>query len=120
MLINIHHIQITIPVGEEESARDFYCGILKLEEIPKPQNLYGRGGLWLVLGNQQIHIGTESDFGRIKTKAHIAYQVNDLIYWREKLSSVNIECKDGIPIKGMLRFEFRDPFDNRIELLELV
>ena len=33
MLSNIHHVQITIPVGKENAARDFYCKILGLKEI---------------------------------------------------------------------------------------
>ena len=117
--MNIHHVQITIPVGQEDAARDFYCEKLGLVEIPKPQSISSRGGFWLLLGNQQLHIGTEPDFDRMKTKAHIAYQVSDLKYWREKLSVNKIECKSGIPIKGMQRFEFRDPFSNRVEFLQL-
>lgn len=33
--------------SEEEQARKFYCGILKLEELSKPDSLAGRGGFWV-------------------------------------------------------------------------
>jgi hypothetical protein len=44
--------------------------------------------------------------------------VNDLRGCREKLQAAGIEPKDGIPIPGYDRFEFRDPFGNRVEFLE--
>lgn len=45
MIRGIHHVQITIPRGAEETARTFYCGVLTLSEIEKPESLKGRGGL---------------------------------------------------------------------------
>ena len=72
----INHIQITVPKGAEAEARAFYCGVLGLREIAKPASLAGRGGLWLEIGDQQVHIGTEDGFDRLTTKAHIAYEVD--------------------------------------------
>ena len=118
MILAIHHVQITIPKGAEDAARDFYCGVLGLREIPKPDELAGRGGFWLEAGDRQIHIGTEDDVERAKSKAHIAYEVEDLEEWRRKLSDSGVAIKDGIQIPDLQRFEFRDPFGNRIEFLE--
>jgi catechol 2,3-dioxygenase-like lactoylglutathione lyase family enzyme len=114
----IHHAQVSIPVGGEEKARDFYCVVLGLTEIPKPESLAGRGGLWLELGDTQVHFGAEDNVQRSKTKAHVAYLVSDLDGWRAKLTAAGCQVKDGIPIPGYSRFEFRDPFDNRVEFLE--
>ena len=44
------------------------------------------------LGGFQIHVGTETDFDRTKTKAHLAYEVEDMDAWREKLKSRVIEA----------------------------
>ncbi len=118
MILRIHHAQITIPKGEEQTARDFYCAFLGLKEIAKPESLQNRGGFWMELGDLQIHVGTEDDFDRTKTKAHLAYQVEDLDGWREKLKSVNVKIIEGVPIPNYSRFEFRDPFGNRVEFLE--
>ena len=118
MISNLHHAQITISTGEENSAREFYCDFLGLEEIEKPESLKNRGGFWLKLDNFQIHIGTETDFDRTKTKAHLAYLVEDLDNWRKRLEARNIEVKTGIKIPNYERFEFRDPFGNRIEFLQ--
>ena len=118
MIIAIHHAQISIPVGAEDHAREFYCGVLGLKEIPKPESLAGRGGFWLEIGELQIHFGAEDGIERSRSKAHVAYMVNDLDDWRCKLSLNGIEPIDGIPIPGYDRFEFRDPFGNRVEFLE--
>ena len=117
MIIGLHHVQITIPTGEEQRGRAFYCDILGLKEIEKPASLQGRGGFWLQIGSQQVHVGTESDVDRLKTKAHIAYEVSDVTYWKEKLARQQIEILEGIPIPHFDRFEFRDPFGNRVEII---
>ena len=57
MIRGIHHVQLTVPNGAEEEARRFYCGALGLPEIQKPVGLTGRGGLWLQVGDHQVHIG---------------------------------------------------------------
>jgi catechol 2,3-dioxygenase-like lactoylglutathione lyase family enzyme len=119
MITSVHHVQVSIPVGAEDQARSFYCGVLGLKEIPKPEALAGRGGFWLELDGFQIHFGTEDGVERSKSKAHVAYRVEGLERWRQKLSNAGFEAKDGIQIPGMDRFEFRDPFGNRIEFLEL-
>ena len=118
MLLRVQHAQITIPKGAENEARNFYCDILGLREIPKPEALQNRGGFWLEVGSFQIHIGTEDGVEREKSKAHIAYEVENLEAWREKLIENKIKILEGIPIPHYRRFEFRDPFGNRVEFLE--
>jgi len=118
MLISVHHVQITIPKGAEDEARAFYCGVLGLTEIEKPESLKSRGGFWLAVGDRQVHVGTEDFAGRDKTKAHVAYLVKDLDEWRRKLEREGFVMIDGIPIPNYRRFEFRDPFGNRVDFLE--
>lgn len=115
---SVHHAQITIPKGEEKTAREFYCDFLKLREVSKPESLKDRGGFWLEIGEFQIHVGTEDGVDRVKTKAHLAYQVGDLDDWREKLENRGVKVLDGVAIPDFRRFEFRDPFGNRVEFLE--
>jgi catechol 2,3-dioxygenase-like lactoylglutathione lyase family enzyme len=119
MIAAVHHVQVSIPVGAEDEARAFYCGVLGMNEVPKPEALAGRGGFWLELHGFQIHFGTEDGIDRSRSKAHVAYQVGNLRDWRNKLVDAGFIIQDGIPIPGMDRFEFRDPFGNRIEFLEL-
>jgi catechol 2,3-dioxygenase-like lactoylglutathione lyase family enzyme len=118
MISAIHHVQITVPRGSEEHARRFYCEFLQLPEIQKPQSLLARGGLWLQVGDLQVHVGVEDHVDRSATKAHVAYAVEGLDAWRSKLAAGGIEIIEGIPIPGYNRFEFRDPFGNRVEFIE--
>jgi catechol 2,3-dioxygenase-like lactoylglutathione lyase family enzyme len=118
MISGIHHVQITIPKGSEDQARAFYCGVLGLPEIEKPETLRGRGGFWLEISGQQVHIGIEDGIDRNHSKAHIAYQVAELENWKAKLIAAGIEIGASVPISSFQRFEFRDPFGNRIEFIE--
>jgi catechol 2,3-dioxygenase-like lactoylglutathione lyase family enzyme len=79
-VIRIHHVQITIPKGAEDTARAFYCGVLGLREVEKPDSLKGRGGLWVELGGQQVHLGIQDDVDRHGSRSHIAYEVDDIVY----------------------------------------
>ena len=117
-IIRLHHAQITIPRGSEEQARQFYCDLLGLTEIEKPDSLKGRGGFWLQVGEQQVHVGTEDGVNRQATKAHLAYQVDDLQAWQNLLQAQHIALLDGVPIPGFDRIEIRDPFGNRIEFIQ--
>ena len=116
--IRIHHVQITVAPDEVEQARAFYCDVLGLEEVEKPEALKPRGGFWLALADQQIHVGVEDRQGQKPTKAHIAYQVDDLSAWRQRLEAAGISIGESVPIPGFARFEFRDPFGNRVELIQ--
>ncbi len=118
MIKAAHHVQVSIPIGAETQARAFYCGVLGMTEILKPESLAGRGGFWLELDGFQIHFGTEDGIDRAKSKAHVAYLVSDLDHWHEKLTANGCSIIDGIPIPNYRRFEFRDPFGNRVEFLE--
>ena len=119
-ILNFHHAQLTIPVGAEDKARKFYCGVLGLKEIPKPDSLAGRGGFWLELGRFQVHVGTEDVEGRAESKAHIAYEVVNIDDWEAKLKGADIAVTHCIQIPYYRRFEFRDPFGNRVEFLERI
>lgn len=120
MIKGVHHVQITIPKGAEEEGRNFYCGLLGLEEIEKPHSLKNRGGFWLQVGYREVHVGTEDHVDRKQTKAHIAYEVANIKQWKQRLQTAGIEPIDSIPIPGYERFEFQDPFGNRVEMIERI
>lgn len=118
MILGLHHAHITIPKGSEDKAREFYCGLLGLPEIEKPDSLKSRGGFWLKVGDSEVHIGTEDGIDRMKTKAHLAYLVDDISNWKDTLSQNDINIIESIVIPGYERFEFRDPFGNRVEMIQ--
>ncbi|SEM89346.1 VOC family protein [Lihuaxuella thermophila] len=117
-ILDLHHAQITVPKGMEKQARRFYCGVLGLPEIEKPASLQGRGGFWLRAGEKEVHVGTEDGVDRSKTKAHLAYLVDDLSAWRKCLQENGVQVLESVPIPGYERLEFRDPFGNRVELIQ--
>ncbi len=119
MILGIHHVQITVPPGGETHARAFYCDVLGLPEVEKPDSLKDRGGLWIRVGDRDVHIGTEDGADRVRSKTHVAYEVHDLSLWREKLLTAGIETQNSVPIEGFDRFESRDPFGNRIEFIQV-
>jgi catechol 2,3-dioxygenase-like lactoylglutathione lyase family enzyme len=119
-IIGIHHVQVTIPRGTEELTRQFYCQLLGLSEIEKPEVLQERGGIWLQVGDRQVHMGAEEGVDRHKTKAHIAYQVSDIASWRKRLQEKGVAIQDDVPLPGLERFQVRDPFGNKIEFIEQI
>lgn len=112
----LDHLQICIPPGMEDKAREFYTTILGLTEIPKPAQLLANGGLWYQIADIQLHIGTDGIIA--KSKAHPAFEVADVTEVRSYLETNRVITQNEIQVDGQERFSFRDPFGNRIELLE--
>src|SRR5699024_2185586 len=106
------------PKGEEEEGKQFYCNVLALEEVEKPESLKERGGVWLKVGERDVHVGTEDGVDRLTTEAHLAYLVDDISYWTNVLEKNDIQPIEGDPIPGFDRFEFRDALGNRVEMIQ--
>jgi catechol 2,3-dioxygenase-like lactoylglutathione lyase family enzyme len=119
-ILSIDHIQIAMPTGQEEKAREFYVNLLGFSEIPKPVELAKRGGAWFSSGNVQLHLGVEADFKPAR-KAHPAFLVDDLEALITKVQNAGYETDTSQPaLDGYKRAHVFDPFGNRIELMEKV
>nr|AOR51026.1 glyoxalase [uncultured bacterium pAX1] len=117
-ILSIDHVQIAMPVEEEEQARAFYVRVLGFTEIPKPPELAKRGGAWFQAGNIQLHLGVEADF-RPARKAHPAFLVDDLAAILVLAQNAGYETDKSQPtLDGYKRAHVFDPFGNRIELME--
>ena len=117
-ILSIDHVQIAMPVGEEEKARGFYVTVLGFQEILKPAELAKRGGAWFQSQNVQLHLGVEADFKPAR-KAHPAFIVNDLDGLIAKVQAAGYETDTSQPpLEGYKRAHVFDPFGNRIELME--
>ena len=114
MILGIDHVQLAIPPGGEAAARRFWGEVMGLREVPKPEPLAGRGGLWFEGG---IHLGIE-DGMRPSTKMHPALVVADLDAVRARLVAAGSPWRDAEPLPGVRRGHTADPFGNRIELVE--
>ncbi len=113
----LDHVQIAAPKGSEPEARRFYGEWLGLSEIPKPENLKKRGGVWFACGRHELHIGVQDDFVPAK-KAHPAFAVVGLDTLRERLLAHGVTPVEDEPIPGVRRFHVFDPFGNRLEFVE--
>lgn len=116
-IVAIEHVQLAMPPGREQAAREFYQGLLGIPEVPKPPQLAKRGGAWFERGSLKIHLGVEVDF-RPARKAHPALLVADLEALISQLKAHNVKVIDDDPLEGYLRVYVADPFGNRIELME--
>ena len=116
-VVGIDHVQLSMPVGGEEAARQFYAEVLGLREIPKPRELSGRGGCWFVGSRAAIHLGVEGDF-RPLAKAHPALLIRDLEAGRDALAAAGVAIEEDDAVLPVRRCYVRDPFGNRIELVD--
>ena len=114
----LHHIQIAMPPGEETAGRAFYGDLLGLPEVPKPSELAPRGGLWFRNGSLELHLGVEREGFTPARRAHPAFIVNGLDELREKLDAAGYRIDEDVQLEGYRRFHVRDPFGNRLELVE--
>ena len=120
-VVGLHHAQVAAPAGCEAAARDFYGGLLGLEEIPKPPLLAARGGCWFRVGEGELHVGVDERFVPAR-KAHPGIAVSSPTALREiadRLQSAGaaVSWADPTEIDGRRRFHVSDPWGNRLELL---
>jgi catechol 2,3-dioxygenase-like lactoylglutathione lyase family enzyme len=116
-IIAIDHVQLAMPAGREQEARDFYTTLLGLPESPKPPELAARGGAWFESPTVKVHLGVEKDF-RPARKAHPGLLVDDLeaLASRLRVAGATLVADDTLP--GQARYFVDDPFGNRLELLQ--
>ena len=120
-IIEINHIQITVPESALESSKRFYGAILGLEEIRRPDSTSRRGGAWYLVGATELHLSVEdASVSNESSKRHICYLVGDLSDAESEFRRAGIEIlPDERPIPGCARFYVRDPGGNKIEIAEL-
>lgn len=112
----IEHVQIAAPKGSEDTVRAFYTGILGLKEIPKPEPLRSRGGVWFDCGNMEMHVGIDENPDNARSRRHVAFSVVNLEAVRRRLNENGIPIEeDEKPLEGVTRFYCRDSVGNRVE-----
>ncbi len=115
--MKLDHIQLAMPPGEEAKAREYFTGVLGMEEEEKPEPLASRGGCWFRSGSVILHLGVERDFSP-QRKAHPAFSISDLNALEKKLKEKNYEVIWDDDLPGRKRFYSTDPFGNRIEFMQ--
>lgn len=118
-ILSIDHIQIAMPEGKEELAREFYGSLLGLSEVSKPESLAGRGGVWFEGQRLKVHLGVDPNFTSAQ-KAHPGFKVSDVGALSEELQKNGYSVKVGSSLPGIRRIFTNDPFGNRVEFLQEV
>jgi catechol 2,3-dioxygenase-like lactoylglutathione lyase family enzyme len=116
MILGFNHAMITVPDGSAEKVRQFYGELLGLTELPVPPAMQGRGLIWFKVGDRQLHVGIEDGINR-NTRAHLAYEVDDIAKLRAQLTFEDLELIEQPKIEGYDRFHTHDPFGNRLEFM---
>ncbi|MDB5151935.1 MAG: glyoxalase [Mucilaginibacter sp.] len=110
------HINISVPPERLEEAKLFYTEVLGLEQIERPDKIFGSRGYWFNIGDIQLHISCERPLPR--STRHTAFEVTDIVAARKQLEKHGIEITEEPVLPGRDRFTFIDPFGNRMELLQ--
>lgn len=125
--MRLHHVQVSMPRGQEAVARRFYQEALGLTEVDKPPALRDRGGCWFRAWDDtgavavEIHVGVEDPFAPAR-KAHPAILVDDAaaldaLADRIRAAGFEVSTDERTSFLGHLRFHAADGFGNRIECL---
>ena len=113
---HIDHVQVCIPPGSEAAAHDFYEKILGFHRIERPESLKSRPTQWFQNGDVELHVAVDPVTQR--TRQHPALVVEEIDHVRAHLMERGVELQEEPEIADRKRFSFRDPFGNRIELIE--
>jgi catechol 2,3-dioxygenase-like lactoylglutathione lyase family enzyme len=114
--VRFDHLLLSIPPGASQAAQAFYGGLLRLPELPGP---HPSGARWFQAGDVQLHLREEATSSEAApSNRHPAFEVANLSEVRAWLIEQGVAIEAASPINGRQRFFFRDPFGNRLELLQ--
>jgi catechol 2,3-dioxygenase-like lactoylglutathione lyase family enzyme len=116
-VVGIDHVQLAMPAGGEDAAREFYAHVLGIPEVRKPPALAGRGGAWFETGALRLHLGVDPEF-RPARKAHAGLLVRELPILVRKLRRAGHEVEE-VRVEDRLHAYVSDPFGNRLELVDV-
>jgi catechol 2,3-dioxygenase-like lactoylglutathione lyase family enzyme len=113
--MRLSHVNLAIPKGGEDTARAFYGDLLGLAEIPKPEALRARGGVWFDAGGLDLHLSAVEGHSGHDEQRHVGLEAQDVEAVRARLEDAGVQVDPGRPAPWA-RFFVRDPFGNRLEI----
>lgn len=120
MNFKLNHISIPRPINSDKIARDFYSGLLNLEEMPTPSALEFRQPIWYRLDeNRELHIYVIESEQNVTTNRHFCLEAeNNLKQLFTRLKDADIKVWEPVPVPDRFRFFCEDPFGNVIEFIQ--
>ena len=120
----------TLVVADVEASRNFYVGLLGMEEVDRPA--FEFPGAWFQSGGTQIHVTlsdensglpgwADRNVGRLSRGHHFAFQVDDAVRAAEFLQSNGVEIQVGPQHRpdGPTQIYFFDPDGHLVELFSV-
>src|SRR3954451_19899598 len=101
--MRLTHVNLTLPRGAEDQARGFYGDLLGLPEIPKPEPLRARGGVWFDAGGLDLHLSAVDEHGGLRpqhrpdVQRHVGLETADVAGVRARLQAAGVEIDPGRP-----------------------
>lgn len=115
MNARLQHVSIPRPPGSAGATREFYGGLLEMDEIPPPNSLQDDQVIWFRAGDDaELHVFLEAPLDD-RSNRHLCLVVDDLARLRERLLAAGYHPYAVTPIPGRPRFFCRDPFGNILE-----
>jgi catechol 2,3-dioxygenase-like lactoylglutathione lyase family enzyme len=116
----LHHVSIPVRPGHLEAGREFYAGVLGLEEIPAPAEFEDGRVVWFRLGDRELHLFKEDDANTPLSERHLALEVDDLDSARHRCEEHGVTIEEADPIHNRPRLFIRDPFGNKLEITQIL
>ena len=118
MLIQLHHVNVTVPAELEAATKEFYGSMLGLKQVPKPP-ASRQSGAWYQIGATQLHLSIEDGTDNASSSRHVCFAVSDLSVAEKNFRAAGVEIvADPRPIPGTQRFYVRDPGGNQLEIVQ--
>ena len=121
---------VTLIVKDLEASRQFYCDLLGMEQIHRPD--FSFGGSWFQAGNTQIHLILEHDDSppagedmnrqkRSSRNRHFSFQIEDAQQAVAQLEAMGIPLLAGPQDRpdGAVQLFVRDPDGHVVEMSTL-
>ena len=118
-ILELSHVNVTVPQELEEATKHFYGVILGLKQLQKPEGSRTNVGAWYQLGSVQLHLSTEDETDSRASDRHVCYVVRDVAYAENYFRDAGVPViPDPRPILGQPRIYVRDPGGNLIEIAQ--
>lgn len=118
-ITRLNHLALMAEPGGHQKARDFYIGILDMEEIPLPKELQSEYDLlWFRFLDVMIHLSFSDDYIPVPVGRHVCLEVSGVLNLRAKVEAAGYKTEDQVVLDDRDRFFVPDPFGNFFELME--
>ncbi len=118
MVIQLHHVNVTVPPELEAATKEFYGAVLGLKQVPKPP-ASRKSGAWYQIGATQLHLSVEAETDNASSSRHVCFTVSDLDDAEKRFRDAGVKIvPDARPVPGSPRFYVRDPGGNQLEIAQ--